>query len=885
MPAKRRKIELSQGSPTNLETSPNIGMALCSPLSISTDSANVSTLTMLTPSPELFPKTGSSTEDLLTSTYVAELTPLLNSSRLSYKRPSASIDIDTPCAKKTKRRRDPLNDVDENMRAKKLVAKQPDLVIKKSSPRTKHKANDRICVPVKVPRQEDKHTDSNNQIAKDCICTPVRAPRKEDELTDSSNQAPEKLSQSLRPSGSPTRVSGSKVAADINFADSDCSGVCKVDKSLVCKGFWEAIGKAGRICLPRRSGKTYNLTQLLLFFSLSPELDYLTSIPDRVIHNSVVENNDIAELDLAAKCRLKRECLFEDSLLKTMHPAFYCEHFMKYPVLNISLSNCKGESLGDFIIKLCSAIEEVAQRWVDDLEVLGTIIDPLAKESLEHLKKTLQFLKSMALMQSSQIIEYTGVVQVLFKQLSAFITKQYGRYLLLDNKHLIKGLLFGVFEIPLTEMGSGANNIKDIRMIPAEKNDIQGSILSASHPHSGSGMDALTDSFWFNASEVELMLDSSTKWCSQIATHKPYIMQTIRDWYNGYFIGRFRGKYNPWSVSSFIESLCNLLNQSGTEPVDIEGIVKSAARPYWVTTGTTGLIEEQIDRHRPQFIRLAKRLLDNYEATKLKYDKESPQRIESHIPLVSARVNLISLDNEQFSEPGLLTLCLYAGYLTRWMSTSVCIPNHEVYQVWLQLFARAVLGTEMADNSTNYERGALLKELWQGKTDLLCTLATSSHGVLSNHNRYVEKDYANHVANTLMAVSRFGMLTHPNQDSVRISDVVPVRENHSGTGCCDYTMRLHSSCNVPNQFGVVIEFKLIGNNRRDNRTYHIKRAKEGLKQIANNSYDACLVGCLERVDIGMAIGNNVVHAVSKRYCRQTVDSPWNEVSSPSKRRR
>ncbi|KAJ1641573.1 hypothetical protein LPJ64_006456, partial [Coemansia asiatica] len=65
----------------------------------------------------------------------------------------------------------------------------------------------------------------------------------------------------------------------------------------------------------------------------------------------------------------------------------------------------------------------------------------------------------------------------------------------------VKRLLFGVFEIPLTELGSGANNIKEIRMIPTEESDIQSSILSASYPHSGSGLDALTDSFWFNAQE------------------------------------------------------------------------------------------------------------------------------------------------------------------------------------------------------------------------------------------------------------------------------------------------------------------------------------------------------------------------------------------------
>ncbi|KAJ2514661.1 hypothetical protein H4217_005634 [Coemansia sp. RSA 1939] len=444
-----------------------------------------------------------------------------------------------------------------------------------------------------------------------------------------------------------------------------------------------------------------------------------------------------------------------------------------------------------------------------------------------------------------------------------------------------------VFEIPLTEMGSGANNIKDIRMIPCEESDIQGNILSTSHPHSGSGLDALTDSFWFNVNEIELMLDSSAQQCPRILDHKPVILKTVRDWYNGYYIGRFRGKYNPWSASSFIESLCNLLNKTTSNKADdVKRIVNSAAKAYWVTTGSTSLIEAQIDRHRAQFIRLAKRLLRNYELTKVKRRdrRRSRLRESSHVSLVSTRLSLTSFDNDQFSEPGMLTLCLYAGYLTRHLSTSVCIPNHEVYQVWLQLFARAVLGTELADSSTNSERGALLSEFWQGRTDLLRTLATSSHGVLSNHKEYKEKDYANHVANTIMAVSRFGVLTHPKQKSVKVSHVIPIRENHAGVGRCDYTMRLYSTSNQPNQFGIIIEFKLIPDAKRDDVDFRRDLSEQALEQITTKNYDSCLLGCLERMDIGMAIGNNAVYTVSRLYKRSNIDEPWHEVSSLKRER-
>ncbi|KAJ2435054.1 hypothetical protein IWW41_001113 [Coemansia sp. RSA 2522] len=678
----------------------------------------------------------------------------------------------------------------------------------------------------------------------------------DDNIATGDQRTPEKLADSYRPSGSPTRVSGTKVVASVKFTEATDRGLCKVDKSLVCKGFWETIEEAGRICLPRRSGKTYNLTQLLLFFSQSPEHEYLTSIPDSIIDSSLLGSGGVAQLDMATKCRLKRECLFKDSLLQTMHPEFFQEHFMRYPSISYESAD-DGVKYINFAQKLFEALSD----FVSD--VYGRYILLIDEYDIPFI--TVQLANWSA--EDKQAAQ--GILKLLFQTM------------LKDNKHLIKGLLFGVFEIPLTEMGSGANNIKDIRMVPTEENDIRGSILSASHPHSGSGMDALTDSFWFNTNEVELMLDNSTRWCAKIAQHKPLIMQTIRDWYNEYFIGRFRGKYNPWSVSSFIESLCLLLNQSDAEPC-VDEIVKSAARPYWVTTGTTGLIEAQIDKHGPQFIRLAKRLLRNYEVAKLTKNSSQHLRESSHVPLISTRLNLISM--EQFSEPGLLTLCLFAGYLTRRHSTSVCIPNHEVYQVWLALFARAVMGTEMADNSTNYERGALLSELWQGKTDILCSLAISSHGVLSNHNKFLKKDYANHFANTILAVSRFGMLSHPQQQLVRLAHVVPIRENHSGLGKCDYIMLLYSTDNQPNQLGVVIEFKLITKDKRRDCKYHMERAQEAIKQIADRDYNTCLIGCLERIDIGVAIGNNVAYAIPKLYRRKTVDKPWSEVNSLVKRR-
>ncbi|KAJ1661425.1 hypothetical protein EV178_006606 [Coemansia sp. RSA 1646] len=78
-------------------------------------------------------------------------------------------------------------------------------------------------------------------------------------------------------------------------------------------------------------------------------------------------------------------------------------------------------------------------------------------------------------------------------------------------------------------------------------------------------------------------------------------------------------------------------------------------------------------------------------------------------------------------------------------------------------------------------------------------------------------------------------------------------------------MRLFSTDNQPNQFGVLIEFKLIPKNKRANTGLHETLAKKALDQIIEKRYPACLSGCTERLDIGIAIGSNVLHILTQLY--------------------
>ncbi|KAJ2554858.1 hypothetical protein EV175_002449, partial [Coemansia sp. RSA 1933] len=186
------------------------------------------------------------------------------------------------------------------------------------------------------------------------------------------------------------------------------------------------------------------------------------------------------------------------------------------------------------------------------------------------------------------------------------------------------------------------------------------------------------------------MLENSSQILPIISEHKDIILDTIRKWYNGYYIGRFTEKYNPWSVSAFIEKLYDILNRAFVDNNDIEQTIKGSGRSYWVETGTTGPIEKQIDQHRGPFTLLAKRLLDDYEAAKTNNQLQVPPSVQ----LDSAQLDMTEADDEQFIESKILTMCLHAGYLTRYLRTTVRIPNREVHQVWVRLYVRAMFGVE-----------------------------------------------------------------------------------------------------------------------------------------------------------------------------------------------
>ncbi|KAJ2032146.1 hypothetical protein GGI08_001191 [Coemansia sp. S2] len=713
----------------------------------------------------------------------------------------------------------------------------------------------------------------------------------------------------LRPSDSPTRVSGTRASLGTQFAASFSDDRVCVDKTLVCKGFWDVVDNTSRICLPRRSGKTFNLQLLQLFFSPLPELDCLGIMPD---------DDDSGRATMLS--RTTRESFFKESLLKKVHGDFYDAHFMKHAVIFISFDSCDTKSIGGMIIDLCGAISGTALSLLEELNHSKALICPNAQYAEKNLRTCLETAERISGMSEDEAARYRVLPSTLFSALSKFVRRQFGQYILLldeydipflsllegnwdeagrdhassmlgklfqtmfkGNKDKLKGLMTGVFEMSMIKMGSGPNNVKDIQLIPTSTAEVCSSLQVSAVPHTTDSIDHLTDAFWFNAKEVRKMLENCTAQFPGFTEYHDDVMDKIRNFYNGYYIGRFSGKYNPWSVCSFLQKLCdNLRLCPQLDQATVTRVIKSSAQQFWVKTGSTKLIMDQCKRYRDEATGLLNKLVVEYEERN--YQPTEVQlaprpTLPKSISLGDANLATSYFEGSQFSRAAFLSICLQAGYLTRRTAFTVCIPNEELVLVWRNMLAELVIGESLTRGPQELTRGEILTALWQNNTQRLRDLIVSSHQVLVGRARFKESQFANHAANSLKAAAMLGALSHNDAEVGILTDTIVIREPSAGQGRSDMVMYLASTTNAPRQFGVIIEFKFIPSEKLGDDEYCKELADKGLKQINDRAYKDILGSCLECITIGLAIGINTAVVKSQLYRRDTTLSDWDAVNS------
>ncbi|KAJ2541813.1 hypothetical protein GGF49_003339, partial [Coemansia sp. RSA 1853] len=122
-------------------------------------------------------------------------------------------------------------------------------------------------------------------------------------------------------SSSSAKAHGTIIDVTGDFGTIARQGGLVLDKSLICKALFDTPSAPIRVCLPRRFGKTFNLSVIEEFFNV------VTCQDAEPVDGSIDE----------AAGRANRMKLFDDSLLHEEHPEFFEEHFCKTPVIRITM--------------------------------------------------------------------------------------------------------------------------------------------------------------------------------------------------------------------------------------------------------------------------------------------------------------------------------------------------------------------------------------------------------------------------------------------------------------------------------------------------------------------------------------------------------------------
>ncbi|KAJ2795502.1 hypothetical protein H4R21_005082, partial [Coemansia helicoidea] len=380
-----------------------------------------------------------------------------------------------------------------------------------------------------------------------------------------------------------------------------------VDKTLVCKLLLEAPADAVRICLPRRFGKSFNLSVIEQFFN-------------PVTANECRSGTEKSHFDAA---RDKRRKLFCESLLEQQHQEFVKKHFASIPVIHIDFKRSSGHTLGSFHASLASAIYDAATFWIDAYAT-PELLKGRARAKYEALRHTYSSMR-ISLVEDESKWEARGILAYrLFKELSGFLVVQHGdKYIILvdeydqplkvalgkewqadaddaylgllmqifkGNDHLAKGLLIGVHEFGLSYRESGLNCAEEVSLTTgryrggdAEAADIGDESLGP-----------LAALFAFTKEDVaELTAKMLGVYEGALSHSQEAVTGAIDTWYGGYDFGFPTKRYNPWSVVKFLETLAR------------GGTIEDAATPYGVNISNVASIAQLARRHREEILQLA----------------------------------------------------------------------------------------------------------------------------------------------------------------------------------------------------------------------------------------------------------------------------------------
>ncbi len=376
-----------------------------------------------------------------------------------------------------------------------------------------------------------------------------------------------------------------------------------VDKTLMIREVVNTGAKVTLITRPRRFGKTLNLSMLQHFFA-------------------------------AEVAGQPTQDLFEN-LAIAQHPDILA-HQGQYPVIFLTLKDCKQENFDDFIQAYRKTVSELCMGYLELpesshlLEQQKRNLQALISEetNLSHLGGALKFLSQLLYQHHKQrvyifIDEYDTPIHTAYdygyyNELIKFMRGVLGPALK-DNPYLHRALMTGVLRVAKEGLFSDLNNLNVATLVDREYSQY----------------------FGFTEAEVNRLLPESG------VLTKPDDIAAAKDWYNGYRYGD-QIIYNPWSIIRCLHT-------------------RGELRPHWVNTSGNVLLRKLLAEAGADF----------------KQEMETLLRQGSSTQLIDPYLVFSDLGRSGMTLWGLL---LFSGYLSplsvRYdglqLQCELAIPNREI---------------------------------------------------------------------------------------------------------------------------------------------------------------------------------------------------------------
>lgn len=407
-----------------------------------------------------------------------------------------------------------------------------------------------------------------------------------------------------------------------------------IDKTLFIKGIIENTTRVLLIPRPRRFGKTLNMSTLKYFFSN-------------------INSNENRKLF--------------DNLLITKTSVFE-KYQGKYPVIFISLKNCKGKNFNEVLFGLRVVISDIYKEFTyiltsnlfNDKEIENFNLIETEKADINLLENSLYFLcqllskyynqKIILLLDEYDTPVHEAYLSNFYNETIDFIRVFLGNALK-GNDYLEKAVLTGILRVAKESMFSGLNNVEVYSIFNNGFNNY----------------------FGFTQTETnQILLDYNLNEYSE----------KVKNWYNGYYFGDSE-IYNPWSILNFVKN-------------------KGIFTEYWLNTSANELVHKLIKDSNQSIKKDVEDLL-NYKT------------------VLSVVEDNISFPNLESSRENILTFLIHTGYLKAKFSYQaeiekyyeIFIPNLEVKLIYIK-----IIQNWLNDNIDNMELKQMLNALLEGDIDL-----------------------------------------------------------------------------------------------------------------------------------------------------------------------